>query len=225
MDGVVLVAAGASQRFGGSVSKVLRLLAGKPVIVRSIGPFLVAVESFTVVVAAREEDHRQIARLLPRAKLVKGGDTRAESVQNAITSMPASVDVVLVHDAARPLVSAGVVRRVLAAARKHGAAAPVIGVKDSIHRLTGATPDHPALITESLDRAALAAAQTPQGAKLALLKEAFAAAGDDLASATDEVSLLRRAEIPVAAVKGDKRNLKITTPQDLKLAEILLEKE
>ena len=125
MDGLVLVAAGSSSRYGGTGSKLLRPLAGKPVLVRALAPFLVAVKRMALVVVAREEDRAAMQRVLPRAKFAGGGATRAESVLNGMRALPEGVHTILVHDAARPLVSADVVRRVLQMARLHGAAAPV----------------------------------------------------------------------------------------------------
>jgi len=225
MDGLVLVAAGSSRRFGGPLSKVLRPLAGKPVIVRSLAPFLVAVERMALVVVARPEDQPRIHRLLPRARLVAGGETRAASVLAGLEALPDAVEIVLVHDAARPLVSAGVVRRVLASARRHGAAAPVARVSDSLHRVEGATKERPALFVQTLDRSTIVRTQTPQAARADLLRRAYREGGSAALKATDEVGLLGAAGIPVAAVRGESRNVKITTPADLALAEHLLTEE
>lgn len=223
MDGLVLLAAGSSRRYGGSLSKVLRPLAGKPVLVRALAPFLVAVERMALVVVLRPEDRVAVKRLLPRAPTVDGGDTRAESVRNGLAALPEAVEIVLVHDAARPLVSAGVVRRVLAAARKHGAAATVVRVLDSLHRVEGATREKPAFLREPVDRSTLVAAQTPQAARADLLRRAFEETGEEGLDATDEATLLGRVGIPVVPVLGDPTNLKITTSTDLALAERLLE--
>ena len=221
----MLVAAGAASRFGGTVSTVLRPLGGKPVLVRALAPFLVAVKKMALVVVIREEDRAAVQRLLPRARLVPGGATRAESVLNGIRALPADVHTILVHDAARPLVSADVVRRVLQTARLEGAAAPVRRVHDSLHRIEGASKEKPAFFRETLDRSAIVATQTPQAAQAQLLRDAYERLGEDALPATDEVGLLRSADVPVAAVKGDARNLKITTSADLALAERLLAHE
>ncbi len=223
MDGLVLVAAGSSRRFGGRVPKVLRPLGGKAVLVRALAPFLVAVEKMALVVVTRPEDRAQVKHLLPRARFADGGATRAESVLNGLRALPDGVQTVLVHDAARPLVSADLVRRVLGAARRHGAAAAVRRVHDSLHRIEGATEGKPALFVEPVDRSTLVATQTPQAAGADLLRRAYEELGEEALKATDEVGLLHAAKIPVAAVKGDARNLKITTPADLALAERLLD--
>jgi 2-C-methyl-D-erythritol 4-phosphate cytidylyltransferase len=222
MDGLVLVAAGSSTRFGGTLSKVLRRLAGTPVILRSLAPFLAAVEDLFVVVAARREDVPAVRSLLPRATVVEGGAERQESVWRGLEAVPPTVQVALVHDAARPLVSAALVRRVLEAARRDGAAVPVVPVQDTLHRVAGPLGADGARVLEGVDRELLVAAQTPQAAHADLLRRALAAARAAGSSETDEVGALRRAGVPVTAVEGERWNLKITTPEDLELAERLL---
>ncbi len=221
VDGLVLTAAGTSSRFGRvGGPKVLRLLAGKPVILRALAPFRIAVERLAVVVTARAEDVPAMRRLLLNdVRVVEGGATRAESVRRGVEALPEDVKVILVHDAARPLLSADLVRRVLAAARRDGAAAAMLPVVDSLHR---AIPEAAVglRITDGLDREGVFAAQTPQAARADLLRRAVAAAG---APDTDEIALLRRAGVPVTAVEGERWNFKITMPEDLELAERLLE--
>jgi 2-C-methyl-D-erythritol 4-phosphate cytidylyltransferase len=224
MHGLVLTAAGSSTRFGrGGVSKVLRTIAGKPVLLRALAPFRIAVRDLAVVVTARVEDVAAIRRLvLPEVRVVPGGETRQESVRRGVEALPADVAVVLVHDAARPLLSADLVRAVLAAAVRDGAAAAVLGVTDSLHRLVPNAGGDPR-IGDGVDRARLVAAQTPQAARADLLRRAIAEAEASGASDTDEIGLLRRAGIPVTAVEGERWNLKITVPEDLELAERLLD--
>jgi len=224
MDGLVLLAAGPSRRFGGSVSKVLRKLAGTPVIVRALAPFLVAVEEMSLVIVARPEDSAAISRLLPRARVVPGGEHRVESLRRGLEALPATVDVVLVHDAARPLATADLVRRVLSTARRDGAAAPIIPVRDPIHHVVGgedrATPTR---LGAAVDRRQLGAAQAPQAARRALLERALEKAKTDGVEPEDEVTLLRNADIEVTAVRGNPHNFRITVRDDLVLAEGLLQ--
>jgi 2-C-methyl-D-erythritol 4-phosphate cytidylyltransferase len=224
MHGLVLTAAGASARFGrAGPPKVLRTLAGKPVLLRALAPFRVAVGDLAVVVTARDEDVAAVRRLvLSDVRVVPGGATRQESVRRGLEALPPRVEVVLVHDAARPLLSADLVRAVLAAAVRDGAAAAVLGVTDSLHRLVPAQGGDPR-IGEGVDRARVVAAQTPQAARADLLRRALAEAAAAGAVETDEVALLRRIGVPVTAVEGERWNLKITVPEDLDLAERLIE--
>jgi len=213
--GLVLTAAGSSSRFG-TGSKVLAPLAGVPVLVRAARPFVEALGALPTVVTVREEDRAAVLALvraepaLAHATLVTGGATRQESVALGLAALPAEVEVVLVHDAARPLVTPALVRAVAEAARRDGAAAPTLEVTDSVHAL-----DSTGRLGTALDRASLRAVQTPQAARADLLRRAFAAGERARLLATDEVGLLLAAGIPVTPVPGDPENRKVTTLKDL----------
>ncbi|MCC7139930.1 MAG: 2-C-methyl-D-erythritol 4-phosphate cytidylyltransferase [Planctomycetes bacterium] len=221
--GLVLTAAGASTRFGGGPSKVLRPLAGVPVLARAARAFREALGALPTVVTGRPEDLealRALARSEPAlvgAVVVTGGATRQASVAAGVFALPPGVDVVLVHDAARPLVSPDLVRRVAAAAARDGAAAPALPLADSVHRADAA-----GRLVETLPRDALRTVQTPQAAQAALLRRAIEEAERRGLAVTDEVGLLVAAGVPVTAVPGDPRNLKLTLPDDLARAEALL---
>jgi 2-C-methyl-D-erythritol 4-phosphate cytidylyltransferase len=214
--GLVLAAAGSSTRFGGETSKVLLDLGGAPVIAHAARAFREALGPLPTVVAARAEDVLALRALcreepsLAGAVVVVGGATRQESVGIGVSALPPGVDVVLVHDAARPLAPPALVRRVAEAAERDGAAVPVVAVSDSVHRV-----DARGVVVESFDRSALRAAQTPQGARAALLRRALAHAERTGTASTDEAALLVAAGIPVTAVEGDARNLKVTVAEDL----------
>jgi 2-C-methyl-D-erythritol 4-phosphate cytidylyltransferase len=225
MDGLVLVAAGRSERFGGALPKVLVRLRGTPVLVRALKPFRVAVDALAVAIVARAEDVRAVERLVSRAAVVPGGATRAESVRLGVAALPADVETILVHDAARPLAGVVLVRRVLDAARRDGAAAPVLPVTESVHRLEPAAGDGPARLVEALDRSRIVVAQTPQAARADLLRRALAEAEAAGLEPTDEVQALLAAGIPVTAVPGERDNLKITVPEDLAFAEAFVGEE
>jgi 2-C-methyl-D-erythritol 4-phosphate cytidylyltransferase len=150
---------------------------------------------------------------LPTIAVCVGGDTRAESVRRGIEALDEDITLVAVHDAARPLATRDLTRRVLAAARETGAAVPVIPVADTIH-----VPDDGGRIAQVLDRSRMRAAQTPQIARRDWLEAAYARAD----GRTDEGGLLFAAGYPVALVDGDPDNLKITWPRDLAIAEALL---
>ncbi len=213
--GLVLTAAGSSSRFG-TGSKVLAPLAGVPVLVRAARAFVEALGALPTVVTVREEDRAAVLALvraepsLAHATLVAGGATRQDSVAFGLAALPADVEVVLVHDAARPLVPPALVRAVAEAARRDGAAAPALEVVDSVHAL-----DATGRLATPLDRASLRAVQTPQAARADLLRRAFAAAARTRCEATDEVGLLLAAGIPVTPVPGDPENRKVTTADDL----------
>lgn len=217
--GLVLTAAGSSSRFG-TGSKVLSPLAGIPVLVRAARAFVEALGALPTVVTVRAEDRAEVEALarsepaLSGARLVLGGATRQESVARGLAALPEGVEVVLVHDAARPLVPPALVRAVAEAARRDGAAAPALPVVDSVHAI-----DASGRLATALDRAHLRAVQTPQGARADLLRRAFAAAARRQREATDEVGLLLAAGIPVTPVPGDPSNAKVTTLEDLERME------
>lgn len=220
--GLVLTAAGSSSRFG-TGSKVLAPLDGVPVLVRAARAFVGALGALPIVVTVRAEDLAAVEALsraepaLAGATLVVGGATRQESVGKGLEALPAEVEVVLVHDAARPLVSPALVRAVAEAALRDGAAAPALPVVDSVHVLDGA-----GRLATPLDRAALRAVQTPQAARAALLRRAFSAAAAEGRAATDEVGLLLAAGVPVTPVPGEVDNVKLTTAADLARLEATL---
>lgn len=223
MLGLVLTAAGSSVRFGGYAPKVLLPLAGVPVVVRAARPFRAAFPECAVVVTARPEDREAVADALGRdpslagAIVVEGGQTRQESVRRGLAALPDEVGVALVHDAARPLATVDLVRRVVGAAERDGAAAPALPCSDTVHRV-----DADGRFVQALPRSELRAAQTPQAARLALLRRAYDEAARRGIEATDEVALLLAAGFAVTAVPGDPDNMKITTPDDLARAESIL---
>jgi 2-C-methyl-D-erythritol 4-phosphate cytidylyltransferase len=196
-------------------------LDGEPLLLRAARPFEAAasVAFLVAVVPAAEVDNAR-ALLSPLRKLravVAGGARRQDSVLEGLKQAPAAfAGIVLVHDAARPFVEAGLIDAVAAAAGRAGAALPVLPLVDTIKRVSGG------VVRETLDRAELGAAQTPQGFRLELLARAYEQAFRDRVTVTDEASAVERIGLPVAAVAGSPRNLKITTPDDLVWAERLL---
>jgi 2-C-methyl-D-erythritol 4-phosphate cytidylyltransferase len=222
VPGLVLTAAGGSTRFGGA-SKVLAPLLGMPVLVRAAEPFRAAFPGLPIVVTARAEDRAAVeAALAADARLegavvVEGGATRQASVAAGLAALPDDVGVVLVHDAARPCVTRDLVRRVAGAAERDDAAAPALPLADTVHRV-----DDEGRLVETLPRSALRAVQTPQAARLPLLRRAVEEAARLRLEATDEVGLLLAIGIAVTAVPGDPENLKVTLPEDLLRAEEIL---
>jgi 2-C-methyl-D-erythritol 4-phosphate cytidylyltransferase len=222
--GLVLTAAGSSRRFGGGTSKVLLLLGGVPVVARAAAAFRAALGTLPTVLTARAEDLDALRALTRRdptlagAVVVEGGATRQQSVARGVGALPPGLDVVLVHDAARPLVTPDLVRRVADAAARDGAAAPALRVRDSVHRADAA-----GRLVETLEREALRTVQTPQAARAPLLRRAIELAEQRGTVVTDEVALLVAAGIAVTAVEGDPDNVKLTVPADLTFARNVLE--
>ena len=196
-------------------------LAGEALVLRSARVFDEA-SSVGAIVAVVPEAEVQAARVLlaPVRKLlavVPGGERRQDSVLAGLKRAPDGFEgVVLVHDAARPLVEIGLVEAVTREAARSGAALPVLPVVDTVKRLRGG------LVVETLERGDLGAAQTPQGFRHALLVEAYEAAFRDGLTVTDEAMAVERLGAPVVAVPGSPRNRKITTPEDLEWAEGVL---
>lgn len=210
----VILAAGRSERFG--QDKVFSELRGSPVLLYSVRAFLEAGVVEELVVVARPGAEFRAAALLQNGdfpvKVVTGGKRRRDSSLAGVEA--AQGEFVLIHDVARPLVSPELIRRVLAAAREHGAAVPVLPVVDTLRYV-----ENGFLKPEALPRAGLVAIQTPQGFRRDLLLSALRECDEDLPD--DAAALLSRG-IPVAAVPGDPRNLKLTHPEDLALASALL---
>jgi 2-C-methyl-D-erythritol 4-phosphate cytidylyltransferase len=220
----IIVAAGRGERMGAGVPKAFLEVGGVPMVVRSARAFDAAdaVTGIAVVVSAdRVDATRDLLRgLAKETTVVAGGERRQDSVRCGVAALPAGFDgVVLVHDAARPLVDAALIERVAAAAAHAGAAIPVLPVTDTIKRVEDG------IVRATVDRSALAGAQTPQGFLVALLREAYDAADRDGAVLTDEAMAVELLGRPVRAVAGSTRNRKLTTPDDLAWADDLLARE
>jgi 2-C-methyl-D-erythritol 4-phosphate cytidylyltransferase/2-C-methyl-D-erythritol 2,4-cyclodiphosphate synthase len=213
----IIAAGGRGQRFGGASLKQLLLLGGEPILKRSVDAYR-GCDLVTDLVVALPADVVQSPPpyLLAGSKplvLVEGGARRRDSVANAFARVSARADVVVIHDAARPLVSDAVIRRTVNAAAESGAAIAAVRAHDTVKR---AGIDR--AITATLPRDEIFLAQTPQAFRVDVLKAALAQDGD----ATDEAALAEQAGHVVRVVDGDPRNLKITTPEDLSTAERLL---
>jgi 2-C-methyl-D-erythritol 4-phosphate cytidylyltransferase len=216
----ILVAAGRGERMGPGRPKAFLELAGQALVLRSALVFDAApsVGRIVAVVPGAEVEAAR-ALLLPVRKLVAvvpGGERRQDSVREGMKGAPPGFDgVVLVHDAARPLVDVALVEAVAREARA-GAALPVLPLVDTVKRVRDG------LVVETLDRKELGAAQTPQGFLFPLLVEAYEAAFRDRVTVTDEAMAVERLGAQVRAVPGSPRNRKITTPEDLAWAEGVL---
>src|SRR5512139_709493 len=218
---VILVAAGRGERMGGSRPKAFLELAGEALVLRAARVFDQAPSVGRIVaVVPGEELAAARALLAPVGKgaaVVAGGERRQDSVREGLRQAPAGFDgVVLVHDAARPLVDVDLVEAVAGEAASAGAAVPVVPVVDTVKRVRDG------LVVETLDRASLGSAQTPQGFLFAVLADAYEAAFRDGVTVTDEAMAVERLGAPVRAVPGSPRNRKITTREDLAWAEGVL---
>ena len=218
---VILVAAGRGERMGADRPKAFLDLAGEALVLRSARVFDEAPSVAAIVAVVPAADVEPARSLLgPVRKLrgvVPGGDRRQDSVLEGLRQAPPGFDgVVLVHDAARPLVDVALVEAVAREAAAAGAALPVLPVVDTVKRVRDG------LVVETLDRGELGVAQTPQGFRFPLLVEAYEAAFRDRLTVTDEAMAVERLGAPVRAVPGSPRNRKITTPEDLAWAEGVL---
>ena len=218
--GAVIVAAGSASRMGG-IDKVMAELGGEPMIRRTVRAFQNADAITSIVIVTREDLIRPISALCREmdkvVAVVAGGSSRQESVHLGLNALPKGTKLAAVHDGARPLISWEVIDRTVRAANTYGAAAPAIPVKDTIKVVQGG------LGKETPDRATLQAVPTPQGFDFDLLRGALKKAETDGAQVTDDCSAVERLGMKIKIVEGDERNLKVTTPLDLKIAELLLE--
>jgi 2-C-methyl-D-erythritol 4-phosphate cytidylyltransferase len=218
--GAVIVAAGNASRMEG-IDKVMAPLDGEPMILRTVRTFQNCDGIKEIVIVTREDLIQTIANLcahFPKVKaVVVGGKDRAESVGNGLNALSGKVKLAAVHDGARPLITNAVIDRTLRAAHAYGAAAPAVPVKDTIKIVEGG------IVTTTPDRSTLKAIQTPQIFDFDLLRGALKKAAAAKAPITDDCSAVELMGFQVKIVEGDERNIKVTTPMDLKIAELLLE--
>jgi 2-C-methyl-D-erythritol 4-phosphate cytidylyltransferase len=228
---VIIPAAGlgtrmASARKGGP-SKQWMEINGAPIVVHTLRVFARNQQITQIVVALRKNEMDQFRQLLEKehlaskVEMVEGGESRQQSVTNALASLKAAKDdVVLVHDAVRPFVDDDIIGNVIQEVSKQGAAIAGLPAVDTIKQVERAAEG--AMITSTIPRERIVQAQTPQGFRYELIKRAFDSATADGFTGTDEASLVERLGENVWVVMGSARNIKITTPADMELAEFLL---
>lgn len=208
----IIAAGGRGLRFGDARPKQLLALDGRTILERSIDAFLTHPAIAELVVALPSELAQDPPSYLIGARkplrVVAGGARRQDSVLNAFQASAAASDVILVHDAARPFVSADLIQRTIDAAAAHGAVLAAVQSRDTVKRADEGR------VCETLDRRSVYLAQTPQGFRREVLRDALRSAAD----ATDEAELAERAGYPVRIVEGEAMNIKITTPADLEIA-------
>jgi 2-C-methyl-D-erythritol 4-phosphate cytidylyltransferase len=216
---VILVAGGTGRRFGGTVAKQFQLLGGRPMLVVTASRFVGLPRlARLIVVAAPDAIDRCASLLAPLGlplRFAPAGAERQHSVASGIAALDPDCAVVVVHDAARPLVRPAAIEACLAAARITGAAILATPVPDTVKQAKDGR------IVATISRGDLWLAQTPQAFEVDVLRRAHAAAPSDLV-ATDDAALVERLGLPVAIVAGDASNRKITTPEDLRWAEAAL---
>jgi 2-C-methyl-D-erythritol 4-phosphate cytidylyltransferase len=215
---VIIPAGGSGERFGGDQKKQFLTLGEKSLLEICVEKFLSFSNNLHVIISLPESDLGFWSEKLQdeRVRCVVGGKTRAESVKNgflAITNAKPE-DLVLVHDAARPLLSHDLITRVLEGVKEHGAVLPVLPVFDTVKSVDPKTDQ----VLDTVNRESLRLAQTPQASDYQSFEKAYEMMGDKFSEFTDEAMLLEASGKKVFCVEGEKRNIKITRPEDLDLA-------
>lgn len=213
----IVVAAGSGSRIASPIPKAFLELKGKPLIEYSLGLFLKdrEVEQIIAVVPEAYLFHALFSKY--QIQVVVGGATRQESVRKGLEKINPELRWVLVHDAARPFASTGLLNDVIKGARQTGACIPGLAVTETVKKVSDG------MVLETVPREKLWVSQTPQGFETSILLRAFEKALEDAFKGTDESSLVERLGIRVKVVPGDPCNIKITTPEDWKVAEKIAE--
>ncbi|HMM23141.1 MAG TPA: 2-C-methyl-D-erythritol 4-phosphate cytidylyltransferase [Selenomonadales bacterium] len=226
MATAIIAAAGSGRRMGGDTNKVFIPLAGRPTLEYSIRALAACASIETLIVVAAAGEEADIAQVLREGmigkpwKIVTGGSERQYSVANALRAIPADSDIVVIHDGARPLAGPESVEEAITAAAEFGAAVVAVPLKETVK-----TVDDAGFVARTLDRSIIWSIQTPQAFRASVLKQAYQAAERAGALATDDAALVEQIGGKVKIVRGSYRNLKVTTPEDLIIAEALLGKE
>jgi 2-C-methyl-D-erythritol 4-phosphate cytidylyltransferase len=213
----------------GTSRKQFMLLDGSPILMHTVRKFFVSERVSEIVVAVRAEDVDWVAEMLARefpgerVRVVAGGNSRQQSVENALTTLPSDTTLVAVHDAVRPFIDLDTIHRVFDEAAESGAAIVGVPVIDTVKQVSRGTGK--AHIRATLPREKLVLAQTPQVFRYDLLTRAFQAAREDGFIGTDESSMVERLDVDVTVVLGSDRNIKITKPGDMSLAHLFLRED
>ncbi len=218
--GLLLLAAGEGKRFGSATLKILQPLSGSNVLQLVLAPFLDIPAITDIVITASKSSIDAVqtaAGKLAKVRVIAGGETRQQSARLALNALPQEIDFVIVHDAARPCVSRALIEKVLSAADEDGAAIAALPAVETIKRV------REGFVEATLRREMLYTVQTPQAFRRALFEEAHKLAEAKGIQATDDAALIEQFQLcRVAVVKGNRRNIKITHPHDLPLAEFYL---
>jgi 2-C-methyl-D-erythritol 4-phosphate cytidylyltransferase len=233
---VILPAAGLGTRMGkgtaektGTSRKQFMLLEGSPILMHTVRKFTASARVGEIVVAVRAEDLEWVGGMLSRGfpasrvRAVEGGNSRQQSVGNALNSLDPDTDLVAVHDAVRPFIDLVTIDKVLDEAAETGAAIVGLPAVDTVKQVSRGTGR--VRIRATLPRDKLVMAQTPQVFRYELLRRAFDSAREDGFIGTDEASLVERLDVEVSVVMGTDRNIKITKPADMDLAHLFFREE
>lgn len=233
---VILPAAGLGTRMGrapaektGTSRKQFMLLEGSPILLHTVRKFAASDRVSEIVVAVRAEDMAWVGDMLAgenlgrRVRVVEGGNSRQQSVENALATLREGIDLVAVHDAVRPFIDLETIHKVFDEAAESGAAIVAVPVVDTVKQVSRGTGK--VKIRATLPREKLVLAQTPQVFRYELLTQAFQSAREDGFIGTDEASLVERLEVEVSVVLGSDRNIKITKPGDMDLAHLFLKED
>jgi 2-C-methyl-D-erythritol 4-phosphate cytidylyltransferase len=233
---VILPAAGLGTRMGkgapeksGTSRKQFMLLDGSPILTHTVRKFAASDRVSQILVAVRPEDREWVESMLStefpgdRVRVVEGGNSRQESVQNAFEAIEPDTDLVAVHDAVRPFIDLETIHKVFDEAAEFGAAIVAVPATDTVKQVTRGT-EH-VRVRSTIPREKLVMAQTPQVFRYELLVRAFNMARVDGFTGTDESSLVERLDMEVSVVPGSDRNIKITKPGDMELARLFLREE
>ena len=223
MDYVIIVAGGKGMRMGSELPKQFIPVAGKPVLMRTIERFYQYSHDLNIIVVLPQSQQSFWSNLCRQYHfsihhtIVNGGDTRFASSKNGLSAIPADTKgLVAIHDGVRPFVSADVIGRCFDKARNSGAAIPTIPVIDTLRQVNIKNSD-----TVTVDRSLFRAVQTPQVFDITLACRAFSQSYRD--SFTDDASVIENLGVKISMVEGNRENIKLTTPFDLKIAEVLSE--
>jgi 2-C-methyl-D-erythritol 4-phosphate cytidylyltransferase/2-C-methyl-D-erythritol 2,4-cyclodiphosphate synthase len=217
----IIVAGGDGRRMGGDLPKQFLPLGGRPLLDRTLSAIVASarVDGIVLVLPPTfpeegKKSYRSVEKVLA---VVDGGEQRQDSVRNALTAVPEEAEIILVHDAVRPFVSQELLERCVEIARERGAVVPVVHVRDTVKQW-----EREEGTLRTRDRSELMLAQTPQGFRAGILRDAYKKAKEEGMQGTDDASLVEGAGYPVIPMPGEEANIKITIPEDLRMAEGLL---
>ena len=223
----IIPAGGFGKRMQGRLSKQYLPVEGKPILAHTLSIFQLSPDIDEIVLITPDEDVQAVGKMiLEPGRMTKvrhvlaGGKQRQDSVRNGLGAIGDDVDIVLIHDAVRPFITGDVIHRVVREAEKYGAVTVGMPVKDTVKRV-----DQEGWILETLNRQVLWMTQTPQAFKRSVIQAAYRRADDDQFYGTDDASLVERMGFRVKMIEASYENIKITTPEDLLLAEILIKRQ